>query len=253
MLQPFDFLSWAVRRPPPVLSSLSRTHIGNIRQVNEDRVLDRSDRALWAVADGMGGHRGGDIAAELAIAGLRGLADSDQPIDERAILSALEQANADIHRHGQTVGGVIGSTIVALHVEQGRAHLFWAGDSRAYLVRQARCRQMTNDHSLVQELIDAGAIAREHAVHHPQAHVITRALGIEPGITIETASYPVRAGDVLLLCSDGLTRGFDPCLDEQLPNSDAAIADRMIDKALQLDGSDNISLVFVRIGGLRAG
>ena len=159
--------------------STARTHVGRVRKVNEDRILDRPDRALWAVADGMGGHRGGDIAAELAVAVLRDLADDSAPITDDAILAALMRANAEILARGATAGGVIGSTIVALHIAQGEAHIFWAGDSRAYRATRGAWEQVTRDHSLVQELLDQGLIDSSDAAHHPRAHVITRALGVD--------------------------------------------------------------------------
>jgi serine/threonine protein phosphatase PrpC len=232
----------------PMLSSTSRTHVGHVRQVNEDRVLDRPERGLWAVADGMGGHRGGDIAAEIAIGALKKLADDPAPIGGEAILAALDRANGEILQRGAAAGGVIGSTIVALHIADGRAHLFWAGDSRAYKADVQGWRQVTSDHSLVQQLLDAGAIDREQAARHPRAHVITRALGVEPTIEIEAVSFAVAAGDILLLCSDGLSRAADAASFGDMPASGDAAADRMLTEALRRDGSDNISFVLVTIG-----
>lgn len=224
--------------------SVSRSHVGRVRQVNEDRVLDRPDRGLWAVADGMGGHRGGDIAAELAIAALRGVADADAPVTDAAILAALESANGQILARSEAAGGVIGSTIVALHVAQGQARIFWAGDSRAYRAVAGRWEQVTRDHSLVQQLVDDGLIDREQAKRHPQGHVITRALGVEGDVEVESVSFAVAPGAVLLLCSDGLSRS----LGGDAIEGDAVAADRMLADALERDGSDNISFVLVGIG-----
>jgi serine/threonine protein phosphatase PrpC len=225
--------------------SISRSHVGRVRKVNEDRVLDRSDRALWAVADGMGGHRGGDIAAEIAIAALRGLADDPAPIDCAAIQRALERANGEILARGGGAGGVIGSTIVALHVDRGEAHIFWAGDSRAYEALGGGWRQITRDHSLVQELVDQGLIDSVQAGRHPQAHVITRALGVDAGVQIDSVSFAVRQGDILLLCSDGLSRSLDPDMRGTTHAPGEQDADRILAEALERDGSDNISFVLV--------
>jgi serine/threonine protein phosphatase PrpC len=231
---------------PAEFRSVSRSHVGRVRQVNEDRVLDRADRGLWAVADGMGGHRGGDIAAELAIVALRGLADADEPFSEAAILTALERANGEIRARSEAAGGVIGSTVVVLHVADGLAQVFWAGDSRAYRARDGRWEQVTRDHSLVQQLVDEGLIDREQAKRHPQAHVITRALGVEGDVEIESVSFAVEPGDLLLLCSDGLSRSLG---DDAVMEIDEQAAERLLSAALERDGSDNISFVLVAIQG----
>lgn len=223
-------------------ASTSRTHVGRARQVNEDRVLDRSDRALWAVADGMGGHRGGDIAADIAIAALRALADDPAPITPPAIESALVRANTLIHDRAASAGAVIGSTIVALHVEDEVAHLCWVGDSRAYRVERDRWMQVTHDHSLVQELVDRGLINQAQAMQHPRAHVITRALGVEGQVDIAWLSWSLTPGEIVLLCSDGLSR----TLESQAPQAvDQRVADHILGGALDRDGSDNISFVLI--------
>jgi serine/threonine protein phosphatase PrpC len=218
-----------------------------VRKVNEDRVLDRPDRALWAVADGMGGHRGGDIAADLAIAALRNIADAPAPVTGAAILAALEGANAEICVRGEGAGGVIGSTIVVLHIAEGLAHVFWAGDSRAYRACRAGWKQLTSDHSLVQQLLDKGLIDDEQAARHPQGHVITRALGVESVVEVDTLSFQAAAGDVLLLCSDGLSRSLRDEIPAGFDSADQRAADRMLADALENDGSDNISFVVVSL------
>lgn len=228
-------------------ASVSRTHVGRVRSINEDRILDRPDRGLWAIADGMGGHRGGDLAAELAINALRSVADAPEAISSAAILNALAQANEKTLRLGETVGAIIGSTIVVLHIHENRADLLWAGDSRAYLAGDSQLRQLTRDHSLVQELVDAGALDQNLAARHPQANVITRALGVDAKIQIETASLPIDPGNVVLLCSDGLNCAVDNPEAVMLASDVSATADRLMAEALCLDGSDNISLILVKI------
>jgi serine/threonine protein phosphatase PrpC len=230
---------------PTFYRSVSRSHVGRVRKVNEDRVLDRPDRALWAVADGMGGHRGGDIAAELAIAALRGLADDPAGITAAAILDALRRANAEIRERGVAAGGVIGSTVVVLHIAEGAAHLFWAGDSRAYRAERGAWRQLTRDHSFVQELVDQGLIASGDAAHHPRAHVITRALGVDGEVELEYRALPIRSDEIFLLCSDGLSRSLAAETPGDMARFDRQIADVLLDAALVQDGSDNISFVLV--------
>ncbi|MDP5278857.1 protein phosphatase 2C domain-containing protein [Sphingomonas sp. DG1-23] len=229
--------------------SLSRSHVGRVRKVNEDRILDRPDRALWAVADGMGGHRGGDIAAELAIAALRGLADDPADITAAAIRDALQRANAEILERGAAAGGVIGSTMVVLHIADGMAHLFWAGDSRAYRAEHGAWYQLTRDHSFVQELIDEGLIASGDAAHHPRAHVITRALGVDAEVELECAALPILGDEIFLLCSDGLSRSLGAETPPDLAELDARVADALLEAALINDGSDNISFVLISADG----
>jgi serine/threonine protein phosphatase PrpC len=238
-------MSGAASPSPLAFDSVSRSHVGRVRKVNEDRVLDRPDRALWAVADGMGGHRGGDIAADLAVAALRGLADSPARITGATILAALDRANTEILARGESAGGVIGSTIVVLHIAGGVAHIFWAGDSRAYRAGMAGWEQLTSDHSLVQQLLDSGLIDREQAARHPQGHVITRALGVDGVVEVETVSLPVARGDVLLLCSDGLSRSLDSDIPAGIGSIEPGVADQILARALEKDGSDNISFVIV--------
>jgi serine/threonine protein phosphatase PrpC len=237
---------------PSFCRSVSRSHVGRVRKVNEDRVLDRPDRALWAVADGMGGHRGGDIAAELAIAALRGLADDPADITAAAILDALQRANAQIRERGIAAGGVIGSTVVVLHIADDAAHLFWAGDSRAYRAERGAWRQLTRDHSFVQELVDQGLIASGDAAHHPRAHVITRALGVDAEVELEYRAVPILGDEVFLLCSDGLSRSLAAETPRDTPQPGAPMADELLDAALVNDGSDNISLILISAGAAAA-
>jgi len=230
---------------PPAYRSLSRSHVGRARKVNEDRVLDRPDRALWAVADGMGGHRGGDIAAELAIAALRGLADAPASITAAAIVEALQRANAAILERGHAAGGVIGSTVVVLHIAGDTAQLFWAGDSRAYRADSHAWKQLTRDHSFVQELVDQGLISSGDAAHHPRAHVITRALGVDAEVELDRLALPILGDEIFLLCSDGLSRSLASETPRDMTGLDARVADELLDAALVNDGSDNISLVLI--------
>lgn len=231
----------------PVCGSIARTHVGRVRQINEDRLLDRPERGIWAIADGMGGHRGGDVAAEIVIGALAAIADAEAPITSAGIQSALHRANRDIRGHALAAGGVIGSTVIVLHVSGGRACLSWVGDSRGYRLRAGRLSQLTRDHSLVQELLDAGAITPEAAAVHPQANVVTRALGVDPELVVETRGFSIVPGELILLCSDGLSRSLEVDAVEREGEADEALADRLLLEALHRDGSDNISLVIVRM------
>lgn len=227
------------------LNSVSRSHVGHVRTFNEDRVLERADRGLFAVADGMGGHRGGDVAAELAVAALSQLADSDAEFGAADIVQALEAANDAIHRYGREHGATIGATIVALLVRDDKVHIVWAGDSRAYRIADGTCRRLTTDHSVVQELVDAGAIDERAAAVHPQAHVITRALGAAPTVQLDHVIAELRSDDIYMLCSDGLSRSLK--IDQIIQNLsvDRASADILLTEALRVDGSDNISFILI--------
>jgi serine/threonine-protein phosphatase Stp1 len=233
----------------PIVRSASRSHIGRVRMVNEDRLIDRAARGLWAVADGMGGHAGGDVAAQAVVDALRLLAEDPTPIDADRIAAALSSAGRALHAVCQGTGQLSGSTVVALHVEGATGTILWAGDSRAYRLRGGRIERLTRDHSIVQELIDAGALTPEEADRHPKAHVVTRALGVEPNTLIERRTVDVRPDDLYLLCSDGLTRGGEPALVAYGDLPEEEIVERLLAIALAGGGHDNISLVVARIAG----
>jgi serine/threonine protein phosphatase PrpC len=235
---------------PHAAISAARSHVGRVRMVNEDRVLDRADRGLWAVADGMGGHSAGDVAAETAIHALRRLADEGSSLSVTSVHEALVEANRDIHALGRCARNVQGTTIVTLLIHDGAAQLLWAGDSRAYRVRGSHAEQLTRDHSVVQELVSAGVIDAEGARRHPSANMVTRALGAAETIVIDTLAVPLEAGDRLLLCSDGLSGSVDEAdllRVAELPLEEAI--DVLLRAALTRDGSDNISIVGVEIAG----
>lgn len=226
---------------PPALASTARSHVGRVRTVNEDRWLDRSDRGLWAVADGMGGHAEGAAAATIAIEALAALADGDAAIARGTILAALDEANTRIHAGA----GTSGATIVVLALDGLRATLCWAGDSRAYRIRGGNADRLTHDHSLVQELVDAGVLSESAAERHPRANVVTRALGVAASVVVEVATVTLAPGDRLLLCSDGISRSLHARDFTTMPAELEACADRLLANALQRDGSDNATLVLV--------
>lgn len=228
------------RRPVAAMrvQSASRSHVGRVRAVNEDRVLDRADLGIWAVADGMGGHSGGALAAETLVAKLDSIDDAAAP---DAIDAALAAANTEILAQG---GGESGTTVVLFRLTHAAATLHWAGDSRAYRIRGGSLHPLTRDHSVVQQMVDAGALTPEQAAHHPRANVITNAVGIAETLSVEQVAVTVQLGDRLLLCSDGLSRSLcdrDVARDEGVEE----MADRLLTNALQRDGSDNISLVLI--------
>lgn len=230
---------------PPGFRSESRTHVGRVRAINEDRLLDRPDRGLWAVSDGMGGHHAGSAAASTVVEALARLADRDVAIDGSKVCDALAQANSAICTGRHKDAPVSGATVVAAVMNGMTATICWAGDSRAYRIRNGQPEQLTRDHSVVQEMVDAGALTAAAAERHPRANLITRALGIAPTVVIEQVTTQVRPGDYLLLCSDGISRSLDSRDFAIMPAAIDAIADRFLVNALQRDGSDNATLILI--------
>ena len=227
------------------------SHRGRVREFNEDAILLDPAGALWAVADGMGGHGHGDLAADLVIETLAGLPHDDG--GRAALAEAFGAAEARVRAAARDRGlGVIGAAAVALLIEGAGATLAWLGDSRAYLLRGGRLARLTRDHSVVQELIDRGEIDASEAETHPQAHVISRAIGAGSDAAPDFAGIGLAAGDRLLLCSDGLTRCLpEPAIAAHLAaagDPEAACHD-LVRAALAAGAPDNVSAVVVLISG----
>jgi serine/threonine protein phosphatase PrpC len=225
------------------LASTARTHVGHVRVLNEDRFLDRPEAGLFAVVDGMGGHRGGDQAAQSVVDALRQLGNAREDVSPDKVIAALTHANRLIHQRNMATGEQAGATVVAAHVEGDTMHLAWVGDSRCYHIGRGAVRQLTRDHSVVQELVDAGLLTPSGAERHPQANVVTRALGIGALCEVETRRVPISLDDRILLCSDGLSRSLRPADLTDAPLE--VLANMLLDQALARDGSDNISLVLI--------
>lgn len=224
-----------------VYGSQSRTHVGRVRSVNEDRVLDRPDRLLWAVVDGMGGHSGGAAAATTVVDVLQALADDPVPINAAATRAAVSRANRAIREMHATSG----ATVVIALIDGSEATILWAGDSRAYLVRGGAAERLTHDHSVVQEMIDAGVLTEAAADRHPQSNVVTRAIGVAPAIVLDSVTIRLQPNDRLLLCSDGVSRSLDSRDFATMPAAIEDMADRFLENALQRDGGDNATLVVI--------
>jgi serine/threonine protein phosphatase PrpC len=230
--------------------SVALSDVGKVRKVNEDRVLEHPDAGLWAVADGMGGHRAGDVAATRLIDTLAGVRHTGSGYACLAdMVSSVEQVNAEIFG-GQVRANLApsGTTLVALLVHEEHYACIWAGDSRAYLIRDGAITTITHDHSLVQDLVDQGLIPAASRRLHPQAHVISRAVGSSSTIELDRRFGIIAEGDVFLLCSDGLTACMD---DHELAEAFRAgeltrAAEALMDRALGRQAADNVSFVAVR-------
>lgn len=230
----------------------SRTDVGLKRKINEDSILVETDRGLWAVADGMGGHEAGEVASTMVTDALR-CVPAAANVDElaRKILDALDAVNRDLialarsAAHGQTIG----TTVVAMAIADGSFRCVWLGDSRAYRLRDGELTRLTRDHSLVQDLVDAGMLTAEEAESHENANLITRAVGVAEQIRPDVVSGDVAPGDRFLLASDGLTRVVpDSELAAQLRSGAPQKAvDALLEMALAGGAPDNVSLIVVAI------
>jgi len=234
--------------------SWASTDIGTVRAHNEDAVLARDDAGLWAVADGAGGHSAGEVASGM----LRdALAAIPANLPGGAMLNAVRTDVAAVHeallaeaqRRGPDT--IIASTLVVLMIRDGSFACLWAGDSRAYLLRDGALQQITRDHTLVQELVDAGTITAAEAEMHPQANVIIRAIGGgEADQTLDKVSGALAPGDRFLLCSDGISKALDDALLARLLAEPAPDPSRrVIEAALAAHARDNISAVVVDVLG----
>jgi len=226
------------------------TDIGQVRDHNEDGYLVDHDVGLIAVADGMGGHRGGEVASATALEALRVAFVAGAPIDE-----AVDVANDAVHEQSIADPNLrgMGTTLTAGSFDdEGHLVLGHVGDSRAYLARDGELERVTTDHSLVEELIQAGELTPDEAERDPRRSMITRALGLEPSVVVDIIELDLRDGDRLLLCSDGLTTmvGEDDIASLLAEEPDAATAaDRLVDAANAAGGVDNITVVVIDVVG----
>ncbi len=225
------------------------THPGLRRALNEDTYYGDSELGLWLVADGMGGHACGEVASALAREAIVREVRKGTPLPQ-----ALRVADEEIIRASRRRNDALpmGTTAVVLRVEGDRFEVAWIGDSRAYLWRDGRLAQLSQDHSFVQDLIAQGALTAEQARSHPQRSVVTQALGVtDPAhLKVATMSGELRPGVQLLLCSDGLTEEVDDArIAEVLGYQDCSAqecVDILVAAALDAGGSDNVTAVVVR-------
>jgi len=236
--------------PPLAWVELARaTDVGRVRGHNEDRHLVRPP--VIAVADGMGGAKAGEVAAGIAVTALDALPASPRPGDLRR---AVERANRNIRSSaaGDAGRAGMGTTVTACMLgDDGRLYLVHVGDSRAYLVRDGELRRLTDDHSVVAELVRGGALTEEQAHHHPQRNVITRALGASDKVSPDAFQVGVEPGDVVLLCTDGVSAAIgDDAIRAALADGagleDAARA--LLAAADGAGGEDNATVVLARVG-----
>ena len=238
-----------------VSESIWRTDTGRQRRENEDSAYVQAP--VFVVADGMGGAQAGEVASRMAIETFeQGLPASGPP--EARLAELVHNANHRIHDRSRAEQGRagMGTTLTAAYLENGTLAIAHVGDSRAYLFRGGELTRLTQDHSLVDELVRQGKLTEEQAAEHPQRSIITRALGPEPEVEVDTWSYPLRNDDVLLLCSDGLTSMLSEEQVGDVLRSAGTLeeaGDRLIREANEAGGRDNITVVLSRFEEVQDG
>ncbi len=237
---------------------VAKTDKGNVRDSNQDAyaVGEFSDEVVWSVVcDGMGGAAGGNIASALAVKVISDKINAsyrDQMRDgsiKNMLDSALTAANIEVFDFAEAQPELrgMGTTVVCAIVRDNQAYIAHAGDSRAYVINNGSIRQITTDHSMVQDLLLRGKITPEEAEHHPNKNIITRAVGVDKGIEIDFEQIDLDDKDTLLLCTDGLSNyvSNEEMLELMSDGKHYAFADRLVKKANENGGGDNITVVVI--------
>jgi len=225
------------------------THVGRVRRLNEDSLLSRPDIGLWAVADGMGGHGGGDVASAAVVSALATIENHSSAAD---LLNQFEarivRVNSELRALAKArATSIIGSTLAAILIHGAHYACVWCGDSRVYLLRNGALAQLSRDHSEVQDLIDKGILDQEEARTWSRRNVITRAVGVDDVAALEIADGPAAAGDQFLLCSDGLTAHVGNAEIAAILRSGEPqkSCDALMALTLERGGTDNVSIIII--------
>jgi serine/threonine protein phosphatase PrpC len=242
------------------LDAAAASDTGKVRKLNEDSFACRPDDALFVVCDGMGGAAAGEVASQLAVEAIVDTyahPDNDEDGDAyrpstRRLRAAVERANSVVFEraHLDDDHAGMGTTVVAVAIDDNVASVAHMGDSRAYLFQSGRFEALTRDHSLVEEEVQAGMLDREASLHVAHQNVLLRALGAEAEAEVEVSEVPLQPGDYLLLCSDGLTRTVS---EADMHNAIATLADpqricdRLVDDANANGAPDNVTVIVVRV------
>jgi len=226
------------------------THVGNVRERNEDNFLVRPEAGVWSVADGMGGHHAGDLASKTVVDALQVIekAKSAQHLLEQCESSVIE-ANTRLRQIGLERGGItIGTTVAVLLVYGKDYACLWSGDSRIYRIRDSKIEQMSRDHTEAEELVAEGLLSREDMRNWPWRNVITRAIGVNDQPELDMINGELKDGDTFVICSDGLTAhvGDEEILDQVENGTSQQACDRLIALTLQRGAVDNVTVVVVR-------
>jgi protein phosphatase len=226
------------------------SHVGKVRERNEDSYLTRPEFGIWAVADGMGGHESGDLASQTVIEALRAI---EHPSSAEHLLKLCTDQVANANDRLRVIsrnrgGAILGTTVAVLLIYDGHYACVWAGDSRIYVVRAGHITQLSRDHTEVQELLAEGAITPDEARTWPGRNVITSGIGIFDQPTLEMNSGPLQAGDSFVVCSDGLTQHVE---DEEIleclrTGSPQQACEWLLELTLERGGFDNVTVIAVR-------
>jgi PPM family protein phosphatase len=225
------------------------TDVGKVRTRNEDSYL--IDEPLFVVADGMGGHRGGDVASRLTVGTLQEAQPQRDP-SGAALLDAVRSANRIVNERSASDRDLrgMGTTVTALQASGDSGRIAHVGDSRAYLLREGALQQLTQDHTLVQQMVDEGNLDADEAERHPARHIMTRALGVDEQVAVDQLTLDLHPGDRILLCSDGLTGmlSADDIRDLMERETDPQqTADALVQLAVERGGEDNVTVVIVDV------
>lgn len=239
-----------IRRPIRWVSA-KQTHVGAVREINEDSIMESKDLQLWAVADGMGGYEAGNVASSMIVQTLEALENLDSLSDMvNLVEDSLMDVNHRILEYADIMldGRTLGSTVVSLLIKGRVGVCLWAGDSRLCRLRNGHFVQLSRDHSQVEELIQQGVLTEDEAYNHPDSNIITRAIGANEELFIDINVFSVQQGDIFVLCSDGLYNmvGNDAIADSLNRLSIEEAVSDLTEQALVNGGDDNISLILVK-------
>lgn len=234
-----------------VLRHSAVTHVGKVRKVNEDSILALPDQNTFVVADGMGGHAGGDFASQTVVESVAMIPLGLEPAAQmQALRMSILSAHASILSEIEARGGVtMGSAVVSLMISGEHFVCFWAGDCRLYRLRDGEIDLLTSDHSFVAELVHAGQMTWDEAEKHPHSNAITRAVGVGEDLELDKIRGSLQSGDRFLLCSDGLNKyaGFDVLRRAMTSAPIETVSETLMAIALKGGGADNISIIVVDV------
>ncbi len=229
----------------------SVTHCGRVRKNNEDSIFASAERGVWVVADGMGGHKDGNVASGMIADAARALVqtgdNTDLPGRFRQEIIAVNEKLIGLSNLSHDL--IVGSTLVALLMTDNNYSCLWAGDSRCYLVRSSQISRLSHDHTEVQNLVDKGVISEAEARTWPRRNVITRAIGADYDVELDAVTGTAQNGDCFILCSDGLTGHLEDweilaAVQNSRPNK---ACQSLLNTALERGGRDNISIIVVSV------
>jgi protein phosphatase len=236
--------------PLRVFDTGAATDVGKVRTHNEDALLVNSAAGVWAVADGMGGHEGGQLASSTVVGALKKIV-GPAPIEDLLAQchNHLDVANRRLLQVAKEKAGmIIGTTVAALLTDEETFACVWSGDSRVYLVRDGKIVQVSRDHTEVAELIAEGVLSEEEALNWPRRNVVTRAIGVHPQVELDIVEGTLERDDVFVICSDGLTTHVNDAeiLAHVRGNGAQSACDALVALTMQRGASDNVTVVMIR-------